>query len=190
MKKLTLIILVIVAAAINIAAQQEYTDRIKAAKLKTKITAEYDKFQDRTELFSARSTIKGDLFGQRRRVEFYLHTSFNGADIVKPADLFWVHLKVTLANISFDNVSRAIFLADGERVYNQTRPVHTVNVVRAGNGILYVERVAIMLTREGVEKIAKAKKVEMQVGGYEATLAQEEIDAFADMLQITEAEPE
>jgi hypothetical protein len=177
---LLIILLCILYLASSFAQSPDLQTKIKGFKNSKRFNVKYDKFKDLTIVsvgtFNIGSTgnyiISGDMYG------LSAYFGFKGTK-TRPPDNFYLAFDHTGKEWRFLQSRELYLLIDGER--ERISNGNHDGKVRRGVS----ERLLFEIPSGTFSKIASAKTVELQVGGFEMSLKDEHLQAFRDLLSLT-----
>lgn len=139
------------------------------------ITSKYDRFKDITIVRTSRMALRGG----KRTLRMYADFSYSGKEPRQP-DKVNIYFYAAAARPVFREDDLELnFLVDDERV-----PVGAMRLIDEDKTkSLIKQTVSVALPYETFVKIAKGKKVELQVGGLEYKLTDAHLDAFRKLLE-------
>lgn len=184
MKRLLLIFLLICAPV----TAQHSTRPTGADKFRNKdrFTQTYDKFTDFSNVQVGPFGLS--TFGTEN-IRLAAGFNFTGQEL-KDEPRFYLYAVSRSPDWRFLENREIILLVDGERInLGEAERKGTVNeprssVGRFGGGVSVTETLFVHITRAELEKISKAKLVEIKTGRFAFTLKDEHQEAFRDLLSL------
>lgn len=141
-------------------------------KLPKDIVAEYNKFDDRTEVSYTAYWIPAS---RNRTVSVMVTFTHDGKTLGTDISGFWFSVfGECRTSYCFDRDDELVFLLDGERLKVEAKPV--IRIADDSTGF--------EMTRAEFAKLAAAKAVEFKVGHFQVTLKPKEIANFKTMLDL------
>lgn len=140
------------------------------------IKTEYDKFKDITSISFEGGYVLPPKTNQAPNVKMRTMFVFDGPKMRTKVPLFLMSFTaVCYRSCPFEDAG-LIFLADGEKV-ELSRVRSDLNTGHRP----FTESLRFSITREDFEKIASAKKVELQIGWYEAEFNSKQLQGLAEL---------
>ncbi|MGB7207067.1 MAG: hypothetical protein WBD27_00265 [Pyrinomonadaceae bacterium] len=150
-----------------------------------KLKSSYDKFKDVTDVTVSNMTVKAvNNTGGRSTpmVWFTVRVLYQGTSIQKDADAFQFWFYSSSPSWVFLQYNSLVILADGERI-SLGKARHTGDVSAGSRNVGVRETLGYAVKRSDMEKIAKALKVELQLGSFEGVLGKDQLVAINTIFQ-------
>ncbi len=197
MKNYTLTLLTILVMSFAAFPQEKFTKTVKEIEQQKKpfknsnrYTAIYDKFEDQTvvrcfgfnlisNLVGALQIVAGGTGTQPSMIFLGAGFHFPGDTLKESVEDYFILFDYSGEEWQFLRKSKLIALIDGERVqFGDGEAVH--DTTRGGVS----ERIGFKVTREQLQKLSEAKKVEIKIGNYATPLKPEYMQMFGNVLKL------
>lgn len=143
------------------------------------VKTSYDKFKDRTQVVFTKGRAVDD---DRKSYWLWVAAGFSypGTTLKEPADSFLVQFTSSSGSWRFLKSHNLILLADGKS-YDLGAGKHDGDI-RSSRWVTVSETISYAFNREQIEAIANAKKVELQLGGFEGYFDDKTLAKFKELL--------